>query len=145
MKVRDLLKDFYGDTKIQIREAGTDETHECRNYRHARLEYGHYEVSNWHMEDDVLDILVQCEKKGCSRNKTNKTDKTRKAHTTNKISKTCRIRKTVGDYERHHNDQHHECPYSDKDDVDDCMNYFMGECQNTCSFCPMEDKYGVIW
>lgn len=39
----------------------------------------------------------------------------------------------------------HECPYSDKDDVDDCMDYFMGECQNTCTFCPMEDKYGVIW
>lgn len=54
-------------------------------------------------------------------------------------------RKTVGDYERHHNDQYHECPYSDKDDADDCMDYFMGECQNTCGFCPMEDKYGVIW
>lgn len=58
MKVRELLKDFYGDTKIQIREAGTDETHECRNYRHAILEYGHYEISNWHMEGDALDILV---------------------------------------------------------------------------------------
>lgn len=59
MKVRELLKDFYGDTKIQIREAGTDETHECKKLSHARLEYGHYEVSNWHMEDDVLDILIQ--------------------------------------------------------------------------------------
>ena len=58
-EVRELLKDFYGDTKIQIREAGTDETHECRNYCHAILEYGHYEISNWHVEGNVLDILVQ--------------------------------------------------------------------------------------
>lgn len=62
MKVRELLKDFYGDTKIQIRDVGTDKTTDktyvCKNYRHARIEYGHYEISNWHMEADVLDILV---------------------------------------------------------------------------------------
>jgi hypothetical protein len=58
MKVRELLKDFYGDTKIQIRDVGTDKTHVCKNYRHARIEYGHCEISNWHMEADVLDILV---------------------------------------------------------------------------------------
>lgn len=51
----------------------------------------------------------------------------------------------VGDYERNNDEQYKECPYSDKDEVDDCMDYFMGECQNTCSFCPMENKYGVIW
>ena len=51
---------------------------------------------------------------------------------------------SIGDYERN-NEEYKECPYSNKDDVDECINHFMGVCQNTCSFCPMEDKYGVIW
>ena len=29
-----------------------------------------------------------------------------------------------------------------KDDVNECIDYFMGECQNSCSFCPLEDRYG---
>lgn len=47
---------------------------------------------------------------------------------------------SIGDYERN-NEEYKECPYSNKDDVDECIDHFMGVCQNTCSFCPMEDKY----
>ncbi len=50
---------------------------------------------------------------------------------------------SIGDYERNNeNEEYKECPYSNKDDVDDCIDYFMGECQNICSFCPLEDEYG---
>ena len=50
---------------------------------------------------------------------------------------------SIGDYERNNeNNEYKECPYSNKDDVNECIDYFMGECQNSCSFCPLEDKYG---
>lgn len=50
---------------------------------------------------------------------------------------------SIGDYERNNeNDEYKECPYSNKDDVNECIDYFMGECQNSCSFCPLEDIYG---
>lgn len=48
----------------------------------------------------------------------------------------------VGDYQRNNeSEEYKECSYSNKDDVDDCIDYFMGECLNSCSFCPLEE-YG---
>lgn len=49
----------------------------------------------------------------------------------------------VGDYERsNESEEYTECPYIDKDEASDCIDYFMGECRNSCNFCPMENKYG---
>lgn len=49
----------------------------------------------------------------------------------------------IGDYERYNeNNEYKECSYINKDDVNECIDYFMGECLNSCSFCPLEDRYG---
>lgn len=45
---------------------------------------------------------------------------------------------SIGDYERNNEDEeYNECLYSNKDNVGDCIDYFMGECLNSCNFCPI--------
>lgn len=59
MKVRELLKDFNGNNKVNIYDRHDWTTHEYRNYEQAILNYGHFTVRNWRVENDVITISIQ--------------------------------------------------------------------------------------
>lgn len=59
MKVRELLKDFSGNNKVIIYDSHNYSTHDCRNFEQAILNYGHYTVRTWSIENDVITISIR--------------------------------------------------------------------------------------
>ena len=58
MKIRDFLKDFYGSNEVAIYDTCDYITHECRNFEQAILNYGHYTVKRWTIENGVINIHI---------------------------------------------------------------------------------------
>ena len=50
MKIRELLKNFFGDNEVQIKDDFNYDIHSFKNYEQAILHFGHYTVKNWHIE-----------------------------------------------------------------------------------------------
>lgn len=59
MKIRELLKNFFGDNEVQVKDDHDYSIHKFKNYEQAILNYGHFTVKNWHIENDVLYISIQ--------------------------------------------------------------------------------------
>ena len=54
MKVRELLKNFNGRIKVRIYDQYDFSTHDCATHEQAILNYGHFTVRNWGIEEDGL-------------------------------------------------------------------------------------------
>lgn len=56
MKVRELLKGFSGKNVVRIRDVSDQSEYDCRGFEHAVLNYGHFTVKRWSVENDVIVI-----------------------------------------------------------------------------------------
>ncbi len=54
MKIRELLKDFNGKIKVRIHDQHDFSTHDFATHEQAILNYGHFTVRNWGIEEDGL-------------------------------------------------------------------------------------------
>ena len=54
MKVRELLKDFNGKIRVRIYDQHDFSTHDFATHEQAILNYGHFTVRNWGIEEDGL-------------------------------------------------------------------------------------------
>lgn len=59
MKIIELLKNFFGNNEVQIKDDFNYDIHSFKNYEQAILYFGHYTVKNWHIENNVLYISIQ--------------------------------------------------------------------------------------
>lgn len=59
MKIRELLKNFFGDNEVQIKDSHDYSIRKFKNYEQAILHCGQHTVKNWYVENDVLYISIQ--------------------------------------------------------------------------------------
>lgn len=59
MKIRELLKNFNGNNKVIVYDSHDYSTHKYSNFEQAILNYGHFTVKHWSVENDVITISIQ--------------------------------------------------------------------------------------